>query len=64
MTDRNETRLGAKMDVMSNDLLAALLRQTLLLTVPYSPVLHDLSLSPRNMKADRISIATPYMSQL
>ena len=42
------------MDVMSNDLLAALLRQTLLQTVPFSPVLHDLSLSPRNMKAEQI----------
>ena len=50
----SETRLGARQDVMSNDLLAFILHQTLLQTVPYNPILHDLSLSPRNMKAGEI----------
>ena len=47
----SETQLGARQDVMSNDLLAFLLHQALLEAVPYSPVLHDLSLTPRNMRA-------------
>ena len=47
----SETRLGARQDVMSNDLLAFILHQALLEAVPYSPVLHDLSLTPRNMRA-------------
>ena len=50
----SETHLGARQDVMSNDLLAFILHQTLLKTVPYNPILHDLSLSPRNMKAEEI----------
>ena len=50
----SETRLGARQDVMSNDLLAFLLHQTLLKTVPYNPILHDLSLSPRSMTAEEI----------
>ena len=47
----SETQLGARQDVMSNDLLAFILHQALLEAVPYSPVLHDLSLTPRNMRA-------------
>ena len=50
----SETHLGARQDVMSNDLLAFILHQTLLASVPYDPILHDLSLSPRSMKAEEI----------
>ena len=46
--------LTSAFDVMSNDLLAFILHQTMLASVPYSPVLHDLSLSPRNMKAEEM----------
>ena len=44
----SETRLGERQDGMSNALFAFILHQAMLDSVPYSPVLHDLSLSPRN----------------
>ena len=50
----SETLLGGRQDVMSNDLLAFVLHQTMLASVPFNPVLHDLSLSPRNMTAEEI----------
>merc|ERR1711963_322163 len=34
----SETHLGARQDVMSNDLLAFILHQTLLASVPYDPI--------------------------
>ena len=44
----SETLLGERQDGMSNALFAFILHQAMLDSVPYSPVLHDLSHSPRN----------------
>ena len=44
----SETHLGERQDGMSNALFAFILHQAMLDSVPYSPVLHDLSHSPRN----------------
>ena len=50
----SETELGARQDGMSNQLLAFILHQAMLEPVAYSPVLHDLSLTPRNMTAAQV----------
>ena len=43
--------LGNRQDTTSNDLFAFILHQVGLVNVPYNPVLHDLSLTPRPMSA-------------
>ena len=47
----SETVLGNRQDTTSNDLFAFILHQAGLVNVPYNPVLHDLSPSPRAMSA-------------
>ena len=47
----SETVLGNRQDTTSNDLFAFILHQAGLVNVPYNPVLHDLSLTPRPMSA-------------
>ena len=44
------SRLGERQDGMSNALFAFILHQAMLDSTPYSPVLHDLSFSPRNQR--------------
>ena len=46
----SETLLGERQDGMSNALFAFILHQAMLDSTPYSPVLHDLSFSPRNQR--------------
>ena len=46
--------VGNRQDTTSNDLFAFILHQAGLVNVPYNPVLHDLSLTPRNMKAEEV----------
>ena len=47
----SEKVLGNRQDTTSNDLFAFILHQAGLVNVPYNPVLHDLSLTPRPMSA-------------
>ena len=44
----SETVLGNRQDTTSNDLFAFILHQAGLVNIPYNPVLHDLSLTPRH----------------
>jgi len=50
----SQTRLGASQDGMSNDLFAYILHQSALVTVPYDPVLHDLSYTPRGLSGEEV----------
>jgi len=50
----SETRLGKDLDTKSNDLFAYILHQAALINIPYDPVLHDLSLTPRKRSAAQI----------
>ena len=43
----SETVLGNSQDTTSNDLFAFILHQAALVNVPFNPVLHDLSQTPR-----------------
>ena len=59
----SETHLGERQDGMSNALFAFILHQAMLDSVPYSPVLHDLSHSPRN-QSQSLQIRDQPSSQL
>ena len=49
----SETVLGNRQDPTSNDLFAFILHQAALVNIPYNPVLHDLSLTPRHELTSR-----------
>ena len=50
----SETELGKTQDVKSNDLMAYVIHQAAVENIPYDPILHDLSISPRNMTSAEI----------
>merc|ERR1719192_1416934 len=50
----SETLLGGQQDLLSDDLFTYILHQASMVNIPYDPVLHDLSISPRNMTAMEI----------
>ena len=47
----SETNLGRIQDTKSNDLFAYILHQASMTNIPYDPILHDLSPTPRNISA-------------
>ena len=50
----SETCLGKIQDTKSNDLFIYILHQASMINIPYDPILHDLSITPRNMSAPEI----------
>jgi len=50
----SQTRLGGSQDGMSNNLFAYILHQAALVSVPYDPVLHDLSYTPRGLSGEEV----------
>ena len=50
----SKTQLGTKNDVFTNDIFAYNLHQIGMAHLPYSPVLHDLSFTPKNMTGPEI----------
>lgn len=50
----SETCLGKIQDTKSNDLFIYILHQASMINIPYDPILHDLSLTPRVMSAPEI----------
>ena len=50
----SETCLGKIQDTKSNDLFIYILHQASMINIPYDPILHDLSLTPRNTSAPEI----------
>jgi len=50
----SETHLGKWQDTRSNDLFTYILHQASLNNIPYDPILHDLSITPRPLSAAEI----------
>ena len=50
----SETQLGARQDVMSNDLFTYVIHQAAMTNIPYDPIIHDLSYTPREMLGEEI----------
>ena len=50
----SETRLGTRQDVMSNDLFTYVIHQAAVANIPYDPIIHDLSYTPREISGEEI----------
>ena len=50
----SNTSLGRKQDVRSNDLFPFVIHQAAMSSIPYSPVIHDLSNTPRLMSGEEM----------
>jgi len=50
----SETRLGMLQDNISNNLFTYILHQASMKNIPYDPILHDLSVTPRTMTSEEI----------
>ena len=50
----SNTTLGRQQDVRSNDLFPYVIHQAAMSSIPYSPVIHDLSESPRMMSGEEM----------
>ena len=50
----SETFLGGNQDVMSNNLLAYVIHQAAVETLPFDPIIHDLSYTPRGLNGKEI----------
>ena len=51
----SNTRLGAKNDLFADDIFAYILHQIGVANLPYSPVLHDLSFTPKALTGPEIA---------
>ena len=50
----SETELGKNQDVKSNDLMAYVIHQAAVENIPYDPIIHDLSYTPRELSGKDI----------
>ena len=56
----SETILGQRQDTMSNNLFPYVIYQSAVANIPYDPIIHDLSHTPRNMSGEEIVDAMLY----
>ena len=54
MMHGSETHLGELQDTTSNNLFGYILHQASMMNIPYDPILHDLSVTPRDRSAAEI----------
>merc|ERR1711910_237657 len=50
----SDTHLGARQDVMSNNLFPYVIHQAAVAHIPYDPIIHDLTYTPRDFSGEEI----------
>ena len=50
----SQTRLGACQDLMSNNLFSYVIHQAALVNIPYNPIIHNLSYTPRGISGEEV----------